>query len=56
MFECTDIWFKAKLERKYPSMKKDDPQYLATAARIKDKCTDVRYTIKKEVSPKIKIK
>jgi len=38
-----------KLEKKYLSMKKDDPQYITIAARIRDKCTDVRYTTKKEI-------
>jgi len=30
-----------KLEKKYPSIKKDNPQYITIAARIRDKCTDV---------------
>jgi hypothetical protein len=46
---------KEKLEKKYPIplMKKDDTQYAAITARVRDKCTDARYTMKQEALDKI---
>jgi hypothetical protein len=46
----TDVFLKEKLEKKYPLIKKDDTQYAAITAHVRDKCTDAQYTMKQEAS------